>query len=173
MCSLFLIVYLMKTSLWLRCLVPPHTPRFASLALCADTEGEMAGSVAFWKLSSCQSGRDIFTMLPRAHLLCPQPPCKPCRLLPTRSPRSSQRDIVVATSTCNRQTSKQVTSILSSHLLFHLSLFHIAQSNQHQAGIYANAIKNKPFSCVFGKVFFTFQSKISILATLYWSYWHQ
>lgn len=144
MCSLFLIVYLMKTSLWLWSVVPPPTPRFASLALCADTEGEIAGSVAFWKLSSCQSGRDISTMLPRAHPLCPQLPRKPCRLLPTRSARSSQRDIVVATSTRNpqtkTQTSKQVTRFIcfiQTPFLFHLPLIHSAQSHQNQIRIYA------------------------------------
>ena len=71
MCSLFIIVYLIETSLWVRSLVP--APPSASPALCPNTEGEMASSVSFWKLSSCQSGSDIFTMLPWAHLLCPHP----------------------------------------------------------------------------------------------------
>lgn len=77
MCSLFIIVYLIETSLWVWSLVP--APPAASPALCPDTEGEMASSVPFWKLSSCQSGSDIFTMLPWAHLLCPHPRPRHCK----------------------------------------------------------------------------------------------
>lgn len=47
MCSLFMIVYLIETSLWVRSLVP--TTPAASPALCPDTEGEMASSVPFLK----------------------------------------------------------------------------------------------------------------------------
>lgn len=77
MCSLFIIVYLIETSLWVWSLVP--APPAASPALCPDTEGEMASSVPFWKLSSCQSGSDIFTMPPWAHLLCPHPHPRHCK----------------------------------------------------------------------------------------------
>lgn len=77
MCSLFIIVYLIETSLWVRSLVP--APPAASLALCPDTEWEMASSVPFSKLSSCQSGSDIFTMPPWAHLLCPHPHPRDCK----------------------------------------------------------------------------------------------
>lgn len=78
MCSLFIIVYLIETSLWVQDLVP---------ALCPNTEGEMASSIPFWKLSSCQSGSDIFTMLPWAHLLCPHPSPRHCKppLIPQHS----------------------------------------------------------------------------------------
>ncbi len=105
MCSLFITVYLIETSLWVRSLVP--APPAASPALCPDTEGEMASSVPFWKLSSCQSGSDIFTMLPWAHLLCPHPRPRHCKpplpLLATRSPSSRQG--TRAKSTCDGQTS--------------------------------------------------------------------
>lgn len=53
MCLLFLIAYLIKT---------PSVCAVQHEAHCVKAEGEMASSVSFWKLSSCQSRSDTFTM---------------------------------------------------------------------------------------------------------------
>lgn len=68
MCLLFLIAYLIKT---------PSVCTIQHEAHCLRAEGEMASSVSFWKLSSCQSRSDTFTMLTSSALCFRRVPLSP------------------------------------------------------------------------------------------------
>lgn len=75
MCLLFLIAYLIKT---------PSMCAIQHEAHCLKAEGEMASSVSFWKLSSCQSRSDTFTMLTSSALGFRRVPLSPSTELQNR-----------------------------------------------------------------------------------------
>ena len=98
----------------------PGSPRCLPSSL-SQHRGGNGQQRPFLKLSSCQSGSDIFTMLPWAHLLYPHPPCpRHCKpalpLLPHPArPAAGSR----AKSTCDGQTScrlQRSNFFFSSHL---------------------------------------------------------